>query len=553
MSGKSGLSAFVGGRHKLSNDEEPTPEQRERMQAIMADMGLRSQFVPNSVEDRSTSGKKKERVSSRQAIADRSRVSTPAFPFQRVPSEGNGVAQATQRGTSAANPVGQPRLPFHGPLSAQPKSCGLFDTDSEAADDTTRFSGWTEPDGLAISRKDASGSRVHPEGMLSSRDPSHLSSESLDHNATDRNKRAQEYPHVKAGSDDGGEDDFDQTQYNDRMMLDEKQNLARHSPAGSTTSASRKRKENKAYQRQQMKREQTFGNPSDTPGAAKTSRILALPLSQIPGHRMASSNKSQSISSGETESEMEDVRSLRSSNSANYSRVIRYDTPGPVPPREGNPMHPPAEAHEEAVKVKHEYILEHGAERPISNPLPPVPTVGGRSKVGAEQGDVDEPTDLGKQSTSYPAKAEVDLDYDPETLRKMTFQQLADESFDTAPQTTKLGSGNKPPEAASTLDEKLLHLHSLDGSREHVQSQRQAFFASLPIDQYEECGDLMAEHFSQIISKFNNARQHKRNLAKEFEAEVTARQKLVERRTVVVAEDLDRLKRAGQDVVRRKL
>ena len=519
----------------------------------MADMGLRSQFVPNSVEDRSTSGKKKERVSSRQAIADRSRVSTPAFPFQRVPSEGNGVAQATQRGTSAANPVGQPRLPFHGPLSAQPKSCGLFDTDSEAADDTTRFSGWTEPDGLAISRKDASGSRVHPEGMLSSRDPSHLSSESLDHNATDRNKRAQEYPHVKAGSDDGGEDDFDQTQYNDRTMLDEKQNLARHSPAGSTTSASRKRKENKAYQRQQMKREQTFGNPSDTPGAAKTSRILALPLSQIPGHRMASSNKSQSISSGETESEMEDVRSLRSSNSANYSRVIRYDTPGPVPPREGNPMHPPAEAHEEAVKVKHEYILEHGAERPISNPLPPVPTVGGRSKVGAEQGDVDEPTDLGKQSTSYPAKAEVDLDYDPETLRKMTFQQLADESFDTAPQTTKLGSGNKPPEAASTLDEKLLHLHSLDGSREHVQSQRQAFFASLPIDQYEECGDLMAEHFSQIISKFNNARQHKRNLAKEFEAEVTARQKLVERRTVVVAEDLDRLKRAGQDVVRRKL
>ncbi|KAI4253315.1 MAG: hypothetical protein L6R42_007629 [Xanthoria sp. 1 TBL-2021] len=557
MSSVSGLSAFVGGRHKPPNDEQPfiTAEQRERMQARMADMGLHSRLPPNSVEDRSTSEKKQERVSSRQAVADCSRVSTPAFPFQRVPPELDAGAQrpqVTQRATSTTNSVGQNRLPFHGALSGQPKSRGPFDTDSEAADDTTRFSGLTEPDNLPISRKDASGNRVHPEGTLSNRGPSHLSRESLDYYATDHGAGAQEYPRVKTGSDDDGDDEFDdQTQYNENMMLDENRTLDRLSPVDSTTSASRKRKSNQPVPHQ-VKREHMLGNPSDTPSGAKVSRTLALSGPQMPGHRMAPLKKSVSISSREDESDMEGTRSLHSPNSADYSRLIHNNTRGPVQPRDGNPMRQPAGAYQDAVNVKHEYIPEPGAERTINNPLPPVPTNGGRSKVGAMQGDVREANDRIKQSTSYPAKAEVDLDYEPETLRKMTFQQLADESFDTAPQPTKLGNGNMSLEDELTLDEKLLHLHSLDGSRDHVQSQRQEFFSSLPIDQYEECGDLMAGHFGQILSKFKNARQHKRGLAKNFEEEVAARQKLVERRTVAVAEDLDRLKRAGQDVVRRK-
>lgn len=144
------------------------------------------------------------------------------------------------------------------------------------------------------------------------------------------------------------------------------------------------------------------------------------------------------------------------------------------------------------------------------------------------------------------------LDYDMTTLRNMTFQQLAEESFDTAPQPTRPGNGTMALKEGLTLHEKLLNLHALSGSMEDVQAERQAFFSSLPIDQHEECGDLMADHFSKIISKLKTARQQKRDLAKEFEKEVAARQKLVERRTHAVEEDLDRLKRAGQDVVRRK-
>ncbi|KAL8855026.1 MAG: hypothetical protein Q9221_000223 [Calogaya cf. arnoldii] len=545
MSSVAGVSAYVGrgGRNKSSNEEQPTAE---RLQARIQDLGLRTQLLPNTAEDRSTREKKKERVPSRQDAADRARVSTPPFPPQRVPL---GSDAATQRIKSTTGSVGHTQLPIHGPSSAQPKTHGPFDTDSEAADETTRFSALTESDNLPVGHMGVSADRVYPESMLRSHRPSHLSGESLDYYVTDRSAGAQQHQQMNIGSDDDGDDEFDdQTQY-ENGMLDENRTVDRHSPVGSTTSASRKRKVNHPGPHQ-IKRGQVGDNHSTAPNGTKSSRNLPLSGSQMPGHHMAPSNKSVSISSAQEDSDMEGTRSLHSPNSADYSRVIHDNTRGPVQPREGNPMHRPQDAY--PLDVKHEYILERGAERPTINPFPPGPTNGSRSRVGAMQGEAEEPDSPTNQSTSYPTKAEVSLDYDPETLKKMTFQQLADESFDTAPQPTKLENGNISIKDGSTLDEKLLHLHSLEGSWERVHSQRQAFFSSLPIEQYEECGDLMAEHFSQIFSKFKKARQHKRGLAKQFEEEVAARQKLVERRTVAVGEDLDRLKRAGQDVVRRK-
>ncbi|KAL9581152.1 MAG: hypothetical protein Q9212_004067 [Teloschistes hypoglaucus] len=148
-----------------------------------------------------------------------------------------------------------------------------------------------------------------------------------------------------------------------------------------------------------------------------------------------------------------------------------------------------------------------------------------------------------------PVKPQPDLDYDPKTLAKMSFQQLADESFDTSPHAAPLK--DRSLTNASSLQEKLLYLHSLDGPSEQIQSQRRAFFASLPIDQYEECGDIMTEHFGQLISRFKQARQRKRAVAKGFEDEIAARERLVERGKVAVAKESDRLKRAGRDVVGR--
>ncbi|KAI4187457.1 MAG: hypothetical protein L6R41_002813 [Letrouitia leprolyta] len=153
-----------------------------------------------------------------------------------------------------------------------------------------------------------------------------------------------------------------------------------------------------------------------------------------------------------------------------------------------------------------------------------------------------------EHNTPY-ANAQKDLDYEPQVLANMSYQQLADEPFDTSPHHIDL---NDPALTSdSSLSDRLRYLHSLGGPKESVQLQRQAFFSSLPIAHYEECGDLMADQFSQIITKFKEARQQKRRLAREFEDEVSAREKVVESRKAAVMNDLSRLKRAGQDVVRR--
>ncbi|KAL8977584.1 MAG: hypothetical protein Q9205_006642 [Flavoplaca limonia] len=486
MSRTSGVSAFVGGRHKSANDEQPvlSAEEQERMQAIVSDMGLRSRLLPNTAEVRISSRKKNERVPSRQAVADRSRVPTPAFPFQRVPSHLEAGAQRPQADTLMTNSVGQTQLPLHGLSSAKPEPRSLFDTDSEAADDSTRYSAFTEHDSAPVARNVASGNKTHQGGMLSKHGASQLSQESLAHYSRDRHANAGS-PHQR-GVESIDDDLDDQTQY-ELSTLDVNQMSDRHSPVESTTSSTRKRKVNQAAPHQGTREEV----------------------------------------------------------------VIHDNAQGPVPATIGISMHQAPTLHHNTAYIKEEYIQERGPV-PIISPLPPGPTLGRRNGESAAPDQKDNPDGFPKQYISHQAKSEVSLDYDMKALGTMTFQQLADESFDTAPQPTKLGKGTMALKEGLTLDEKLLHLHALNGSREDVQAQRQAFFSSLPIDQHEECGDLMADHFTQILSKLKTARQQKRGLAKEFEKEVAARQKLVERRRLAVTEDLDRLKRAGQDVVGRK-
>ncbi|KAL8999116.1 MAG: hypothetical protein Q9169_002004 [Polycauliona sp. 2 TL-2023] len=517
-----------------------TAAQQKRMQAI----GAFSQLQANSVQDRSSSETKRERVSSRQAIADRSRVSTPASSYPRFssePDDGFRRPQATQRTSSTANAAGHTRTPYHGSSMAQPQARGPFDTDSEAADETTHHSAMTEPENTLVSRKDSFDNKAHAEGLMGSHGVPAISQESLAPYALDRGAGAQSLSLSKAGSVHDGDDEFeDQTQY-EKDTPNENRNPDRGSSVESSTSASRKRK---AYQ-PRFERGQMFGDSSDTPHEAKVSRHLASAGPQASRHPLARSNRTVSISSREDDSDLEGVGHIDSPHAEDYSKVIHDNSL--VLGKEGNSIRQPPNAHHDADDVKKESVSQRDPGSPVGKPA-----IGNGFRERAMQEEVDEHDGLSIRTTAYPKREDIELDYDPETLKRMTFQQLAHESFDTAPQPNQLANGNMSLEGGSPLSEKLRYLHALDGSREHVQSQRQAFFFSLPIDQYEECGDLMASHFSQALSKYQEARQHKRGLAREFEAEIATRQERVEKRTVAVAEDLHRLKRAGQDVVRRK-
>lgn len=147
-------------------------------------------------------------------------------------------------------------------------------------------------------------------------------------------------------------------------------------------------------------------------------------------------------------------------------------------------------------------------------------------------------------------KRNMDLDYGLTQLREMTYESLRQEAFDQSPRAmTK-------PEVQSAADAglpgKLQHLYDLKGDATEVLSQRRAVFSHMKIDQYEECGDLMMEKFNDIMSRIKTTRQQKRAAAIEFEEEVGKREERVRAKKNAVDQDLARLKKAGEDVVRGK-
>lgn len=75
-------------------------------------------------------------------------------------------------------------------------------------------------------------------------------------------------------------------------------------------------------------------------------------------------------------------------------------------------------------------------------------------------------------------------------------------------------------------------------------------FASLTIDTYEECGDLLIERFSEIVRRLKEARQVKRKACRALEEEVALREGWVRRKRACVEGGLGRLRTTGMSVVR---
>ena len=144
-------------------------------------------------------------------------------------------------------------------------------------------------------------------------------------------------------------------------------------------------------------------------------------------------------------------------------------------------------------------------------------------------------------------KRTIDLDYNPTELHQMTYQRLSDETFDNIPQTPMIKPGQGVAEMG--LSETLQHVYELSGGA-GLQWQRQTIFSELKIDQYEECGILLAEKISGIVTRYKVLRQQKRTVAMGFEAEVADRAERVLAKEQAINQDLGRLKKAGENVVR---
>ena len=145
-------------------------------------------------------------------------------------------------------------------------------------------------------------------------------------------------------------------------------------------------------------------------------------------------------------------------------------------------------------------------------------------------------------------KQSRELDYSGARLANMKFHQLSDEPFHIDPQS--LGEAVPSDVTGSTLTRSLVYLLELEDQNTRT-PQQGAFFKSLPIAEYEECGDIIVEKFSNMIQRFKNIRQERRKVAKDFENEVARREESVRRKINVFNADFDRLKRSGEEIVRK--
>ena len=138
-----------------------------------------------------------------------------------------------------------------------------------------------------------------------------------------------------------------------------------------------------------------------------------------------------------------------------------------------------------------------------------------------------------------------ELDYTRDELSRMNYSRLKGESFDLIP-----GEVAGPAELFSPA-ELVNSLEQIFSNQRHGQegTQGRAFFATLSIDQYEECGDLIIEAFKDILDKFKVARRQKRLLAWKFEEKVQQRQYIIGTKQCAIEKDLKTMRHNGSGLI----
>ena len=158
-----------------------------------------------------------------------------------------------------------------------------------------------------------------------------------------------------------------------------------------------------------------------------------------------------------------------------------------------------------------------------------------------------EPTTKSLATKPEPRKRALELDYTPQEMSGMSYKHLKSESFDHNP---SISPGTIPSDfAKGSLPAKLQYAYDLK-DRDNPEVQRSTLFASLTIEQYEETGDLIIDQFSNILGRYKGARKARREAARGFEKEIAQREERVQSKSNAVEQDLIRLRRGAEDVVR---
>ena len=142
-----------------------------------------------------------------------------------------------------------------------------------------------------------------------------------------------------------------------------------------------------------------------------------------------------------------------------------------------------------------------------------------------------------------------DLDYPPAQLESMTYSELANEPFDHNPPSffSENSLTKRLPTTTLSLSSRLQAVYDTSTSRAAL---AKTLFASMPIDTYDECGDMILGKFSDLVERLKQARRAKRRACIAMEEEVAIRERWVRKKRSCVEDGLGQLRTTGMSVIR---
>ncbi|GAP82599.2 hypothetical protein SAMD00023353_0101360 [Rosellinia necatrix] len=151
------------------------------------------------------------------------------------------------------------------------------------------------------------------------------------------------------------------------------------------------------------------------------------------------------------------------------------------------------------------------------------------------------PRSLPEKRPSATKKRSFELDYDDGALAAMDYTTLKSEDFDFDPAQAEARSVFDLPRG--TLPEKLEHFFTED------EANQANFFTKMPVKDWEESGDWFLGRFGEIMARFKEVRQEKRNIVNVFENEIAEREEAVRTKIHGIGQTLTDLKTEGEDMM----
>lgn len=141
----------------------------------------------------------------------------------------------------------------------------------------------------------------------------------------------------------------------------------------------------------------------------------------------------------------------------------------------------------------------------------------------------------------------VQLDYDENSLTKLKYEVLKNQSFDESPRAVAslpLPISHLAPDAP--LADRLKHF-ATQSSKEQAHN-----FSRMSLEEWQESGDWFMERFQDLMASIRRARSEKRAIAQEFEDELAVREEAVRDKTDGLERMMRDMKTGGEGVLRGK-